>query len=77
MRFAVLRTHHIKTGTLKLAVVLGEPNQLYSIRQEILLHENAETYFFSFHPIRQDNRVNKVIEGYVLEAAGYKFCEPQ
>lgn len=89
--FAVLRSFPLATrhnsinkgaytGTLTYAVILGEPNQLYSLHEEIRVEETETEkiryYVFSFRPIQQSRRTGPVrISGRVLEVSTREICE--
>ena len=78
-RFAVLRSFpiktHVYTGTLTFAVILGEPDQLYVIREESGSVGGDYYYFFSLRPIEQSDRMNRRIHGRVLEVSNIKICD--
>lgn len=88
LRFGVLRTFPLATnkngvnrgsytGSQTFAVILGEPDQLYVIREEIYVEKNHEQriryYVFTIHPIKQF-RTGERVEGHVLEASNKEIC---
>lgn len=86
-RFAILKSIPVASGegvdgtgvyngTLTLAVIIGRPDQLYAIREESRHLMNGEwRYYFSIHPIRQNERMPKPISGRVLEVSNQNICE--
>lgn len=88
LRFGVLRTFPLATnkngvnkgsytGSQTFAIILGEPDQLYVIREEMRVEENQEQriryYVFSVRPINQKGRLKRV-EGHVLEVSNREIC---
>lgn len=88
LHFGVLRTFPLATsrngvnkgsytGSQTFAIILGEPDQLYVIREETRVEENQEQsiryYVFSVLPINPRGRL-KPIEGHVLEVSNREIC---
>lgn len=68
-RFAILRSFPLDNCTLMFAVIPGQPDQLYAIREE----SRPVYYFFSVHPIYQ-SMIRRVLKGTVLECSNKQIC---
>lgn len=63
------------TGSLSFAIILGQPDQLYVVREEIREIKFERYYFFSIIPIQQNERLNRPIKGHVLQVSNQPICE--
>jgi hypothetical protein len=89
LRFGVLRTLPIITrkesdpyngkgshhGTQSFAIILGQPDQLYVIREETRIIGFKRYYWFSIIPIRQNPQTPKPEKGHVVEISTEQICK--
>jgi hypothetical protein len=89
LRFGILRTLPITTrkdedpyngkgshtGTQKFAIILGQPDQLYVIREETRNIGFKRYYWFSIIPIKQNPQTRKPVKGHVLLASTEEICK--
>jgi hypothetical protein len=71
VKFAVMRYYTIRDGFQAFAIIVGQPDQLYVIRE--MTRENG-AYYFSALPIRMSNRIERPINAIAIEVSNQKIC---